>query len=293
MDEKAQSTKISSTFDISSSNITQRIGNEYIVFTQGQIPQGKDVFKINMTLCCLCTNGMGQGRINLVPYSISKGSLMLVLTGQVLDIDSCSSDFESTCILMSNDFFASSGLPIDYKTRSEILHNPIINLNEEQFTSINQYISMVSSVLSHEHPYKREIISHLTCAFYYNVGYYIHQILPLSASFSDNIYIRFMEEVQKSFRSERKLAYYAEKLCLTPKYLSLLIYKQSGKTAAQWIDEYTAMEARALLRSTDLTAAQIAEELNFPSHSFFGKFFRRMIGMSPIEYRKRATATTK
>ncbi|MDR2805936.1 MAG: helix-turn-helix domain-containing protein [Dysgonamonadaceae bacterium] len=79
---------------------------------------------------------------------------------------------------------------------------------------------------------------------------------------------------------------YASKLCLTPKYFSKIIKDNSGISASEWIDNYIILEAKALLKSTNITILQISDELNFPSQSFFGKYFKRVTGMSPKSYRE-------
>ncbi len=68
--------------------------------------------------------------------------------------------------------------------------------------------------------------------------------------------------------------------------MSTIIKQTSGKTAGDWIDDYILLEAKALLKSTNMTIQQISDELNFPSQSFFGKYFKRLTGVSPKEYRK-------
>ena len=70
------------------------------------------------------------------------------------------------------------------------------------------------------------------------------------------------------------------------KYLSKVIKDNSGMSAGEWIDNYVAMEAKALLKSANMTVKQIIDELNFSSQSFFGRYFKRIVGVSPKEYRK-------
>jgi AraC-like DNA-binding protein len=87
-----------------------------------------------------------------------------------------------------------------------------------------------------------------------------------------------------TFDKKRKTS---DKLCVTAKHLSKVVRQTSGKSANDLIDEYVALEAKALLKSTNMTVEQIADELNFPSQSFFGKYFKRVTGSSPSEYRRR------
>ena len=95
----------------------------------------------------------------------------------------------------------------------------------------------------------------------------------------------FIDCVHKSYKKQRGMEFYADKLSLTPKYLSKLIKDNTGTSALEWIDNYVILEAKAFLKSTNMTIQQISDELNFPSQSFFGKYFKRHVGVSPKEYR--------
>ena len=97
---------------------------------------------------------------------------------------------------------------------------------------------------------------------------------------------QFLEIVKDNFRRERQLKFYADALCITPRYLSRVVKECTGSSAADWIERYVILEARALLKSTTMTIQQISDELNFPSQTFFGKYFKRRVGMSPKEYRR-------
>ncbi|MBQ5913729.1 MAG: AraC family transcriptional regulator [Alistipes sp.] len=103
---------------------------------------------------------------------------------------------------------------------------------------------------------------------------------------ADAISKEFMRLVKDNFRSERQLQFYADKLCITPRYLSRVVKECTGSSAADWIERYVVLEARALLKSTSMTIQQISDELNFPSQTFFGKYFKRRVGMSPKLYRR-------
>lgn len=85
---------------------------------------------------------------------------------------------------------------------------------------------------------------------------------------------------------ERSISYYADKLCVTSKYLSQVVYKVSGRFAGDWITDFVILEAKALLKSRKYTVQQIADKLNFANQSFFGKYFKDKVGCSPSEYQK-------
>ena len=106
-------------------------------------------------------------------------------------------------------------------------------------------------------------------------------------SSADILSKEFLALVKDNFKKERQLRFYADRLFITPRYLSRVVKESSGSSAAEWIERYVVLEARALLKSTNMTIQQISDELNFPSQTFFGKYFKRRVGMSPKEYRRR------
>ena len=119
--------------------------------------------------------------------------------------------------------------------------------------------------------------------------YYIAGIINLDKDNKrerkDELFTRFIQLIIKNYRRNRKLDFYADKLFISPKYLSDVIKKISGRTAHDWIDRYILLEAKILLRSSHKTIQQIADELNFPNNSFFSKYFKKHCGMTPKEYR--------
>ncbi len=83
------------------------------------------------------------------------------------------------------------------------------------------------------------------------------------------------------------MTFYAEQLFLTPKHLSRVIKEVSGRSAGEWIDEQVILEAKARLKNLSLTVQEISDQLGFPNQSFFGKYFKRHVGLSPSDYRKK------
>jgi AraC-like DNA-binding protein len=92
--------------------------------------------------------------------------------------------------------------------------------------------------------------------------------------------------VKKHFKQEHSLEFYANKLCITPKHLTTTIKTTTDCTAKEWIDKYLLLEAKALLKSTNLSIQQIADTLHFTSQDIFSKYFKHHIGITPKEYRK-------
>lgn len=91
--------------------------------------------------------------------------------------------------------------------------------------------------------------------------------------------------MQKNYKHERSVKWYSDRLCLTPKYLSEIVKQASGRTARQWLMAFVLIEIKSLLRNTDYSIKQIAQEMNFSSQSSFGKYFHHATGLAPKEYR--------
>ena len=245
-------------------------------------------FMVDMFVCCICSQGETKGRINLIPYTLKGPGIAINTPGQLLENESISSDFQAICILISKDFITNLGLPYNFHTYMSVQENPVLSVSESQFDALMSYCSMVRRLFKVDHPNKLDIIKHLTCAFFYGIGYYFHQTAETKSLTNEEALMQhFLKEVQLSYKRERKVLYYADRLHLSPGYLSTLIKNFSGKTAAEWIDDYVVLEAKALLKSTNMTIQQISDELNFPSQSFFGKYFKRQTGVSPKEYKNK------
>ena len=105
------------------------------------------------------------------------------------------------------------------------------------------------------------------------------------ASRQESICSEFIDVLSHNYKEQRDVAFYADRLCITPKYLSQIVKDKIGKTASEVIEEYVIEESKALLISTTMTIQQISDELHFPSQSVFGKYFKRVTGLSPREYR--------
>ena len=97
---------------------------------------------------------------------------------------------------------------------------------------------------------------------------------------------RFIEMLDRgTYRTHREVSYYADKLCVTPKYLSEVLKKVSGFGANYWINRYTALDISRLLRDKTLTFVQISDIFNFSSPAYFSRYVQRTLGLNPTQYR--------
>ena len=246
-------------------------------------------FRMDVTVGIICIKGTTECSINLKPYTVSGPCLITILPGQIIEYKSISDDFTGSIVVMFSKFTdnlmlnASERLPLFLSFRE----NPFIPLDEKMLERMISFFELLKNMAqAKDHPYRLEVVRYLMLAYLYGAND-LH-ILPNNRKFShqEALVEKFLHLVQTHHKEERGLKFYANKLNVTPKHLSKVIKENSGKPANDWIDDHVALEAKALLKSTNMTIQQISDELNFPSQSFFGKYFKRVTGMSPKEYKK-------
>jgi YesN/AraC family two-component response regulator len=171
------------------------------------------------------------------------------------------------------------------------LDEPCVQVSPEEATYIHDISKLMRSVLCDYTPSanRKKIISSLFAAmFHYVMGILQQHTLPSNGSVSnrtDELFNTFLDLLRQHCSTERSVEFYAQKMNITPKYLSLILKKKSGRNASKLIDEAVVYEAKRLLKYSGLSIRDIALKLNFASQSFFGKYFKQRVGVSPSRYK--------
>ncbi len=244
-----------------------------------------------------CVKGNVKLSINLNEYEIADNSLIVCLPGNLLKVTEIPEDTDGlhyVMIAMSQNF--ASGLRIDFKkVLSEgvaLLKDPVITLPENVKELTAHYLSLMAELSGAELEMRddalRSLMSSMLCVV---AGVWREKVEQLkdaslqSTTRSRMIFEQFIRLVSQYHTQHRNVGFYADKLCLTPKYLSKLIKNASGRSAPEWIDSYVILEAKNLLKYSDIAIKEIVYRLNFPNQSVFYKFFKARTGMTPSGYR--------
>lgn len=166
--------------------------------------------------------------------------------------------------------------------------NLLLPLTTTEQVQIENFITVMWDVLQ-EPVFRKEVIQHLLAGLLYNIEYIAKnkgQSESSPLTHQNDIFQRFISLVNTYSKTERNVSFYADKLCLTPRYLNTVIRQASQQTVMDWINQSIILEAKVLLKHSNRLVYQISDELNFPNPSFFSKFFKRMTGMTPQEYQK-------
>lgn len=236
----------------------------------------------------LVTRGECDVEINLIRYHVKAPALVIIKPEQILVSKSATPDFSASFMVLSKNIFETLYMYISATPLySVISQNPVMEIPDEDLEAYLAFYSTLESLVKRkENPYLTNMLLHSILAFFFSHGYKsFNQRLSASPTSASRLTEKFFRLVQENFKKERFLDFYADKLGITTKHLSRTVKTQTGYTAVGWIERYVVLEAKVLLKSSNLNISQIADELNFKSQSFFGKYFKKCTGMSPKQYR--------
>ena len=254
-------------------------------------PMPKDPRKMTFILIGLCTKGQLRYRIDGKEQVITEGDILIVSEHQVIDGYNPSPTMEGLCIMMSVNFFHEiiksvhdvSSLFVFARTQ------PVLKLEQRECDVFKEFFYVIKKKINDTNNFfRKDLIRTLLLAMFYDVGNIIYRVRNFGEVQvpSEKLFTRFLRLVQTNCKRERRVSWYAQQLCISPKYLSLVVKRISGRTALEWIENYVTMELRVALKNSTRSIKEIAEDMNFPNQSFLGKYFKEHVGMTPSEYRK-------
>ena len=228
--------------------------------------------------------------IDMKTYQVRPNTIVFFKPNSIIRTIKCSSNAAAYFLAFSKSFV--NEIQIDLSTSLPVYMRfgkaPLLPVTPQDVEEIRQLFQMIKTMLrSDKERYRHEIIRTLfTTAFYIITEINQRERTDtVKQGRCEVLFNEFMSLLQRYNKQERNVSFYAKQLNITPKYLSSVVKEVSGKTAARWIDESVILEAKTLLKYSGMSIQEIAYHLNFSTQSFFGKYFKRHLGMSPLEYR--------
>lgn len=270
------------------------IGSDILLIddiAQMQLPQ--EPMRMQCLFLALCLKGSARYFVDSVEHVVEQGDLIIINRGRVTYDSSLSPDCEGICVLIDYDFFKESIKSVNELTSLFLFarRHPVFRLPATKMEFITAaYRRMKEKAAEGGHHFRAQLVQSLLLTMVYEVSdaiYLVQTEAGAGNTRADQIFTQFLLLVEKHFRSERRVGWYSEQLCISPKYLSETVKAVSKRTPNEWIDSYVVMELRMLLSSTSESIKEIAQHLNFSNQSFLGKYFKEHTGMSPSEYRKK------
>lgn len=257
-------------------------------------------YKISFNIVLVCVRGKLQLEVTGEQVSVSDGQIIVCRSHTVLSNYMVSPSVECKLLCVS-DHLLRTILASQMQLWNKMLyHHRFIIINAEaESLAIYQHLSY--QWIRDDSPFKREIlISMLRAALLELCDQMMHGesekesgIVSHGSSRMEMLFHQFLEHLASRHMKKLSVADYANEMCITPKYLSTICRTVSDKSPMTWISEYVMEDITYYLRQTDLTAKEISDELGFPNASYFGKYVRERLGMSPNEYRKKLRSVAR
>lgn len=254
---------------------------------------------VAMNAVVICTSGKAQAQMNGIQMELYKNQIAIIPQNVTVTDVMISPDFDLKGLFLTNRIlrsFLNEKISI-WNDMMYIHRQHIVTMDEDEILFYTHFYDMLTLAIERgkENPYHTEIIQALLRSAILGLCGTMKWMLspgnqlstdhnPLSTS--DSYFQRFLDLLHASDVKHRTVEAYANDLCISPKYLTTICKKNSGKTANEWIKEHVLEDIRYYLKQTDLSMKQICDRLGFPNPSFFGKFVKDHFGMTPMEFRK-------
>ncbi len=254
-----------------------------------------DTMTLDAILLLVCKRGKLQMRIKSKLVVVHPNDVLCCSPNTIMSDLMTSPDFEANILCLSpriiqSVFHSDNNIWNHY---FYLWQHPIINIEEDFLRLYEYYYQLITYRMKFpKNKYNKEVMLSIISALLYDFLSYLGKS-PLKTINNETEYTqgnglfkKFIELLSSHTPKERSVTYYAERLCVTPKHLSTTIKNISGKTAFDWIHEYVLEDVKQQLANPNLSIKEITDYLGFPNMSFFGKYVKTRLGMSPTEYRK-------
>ena len=269
----------------------ERVKQEKVIMADEStlpVTLANDVFVSPNFVISLCHKGSCKADFDMRPIEFKQHDIAVMLPNHIIGHGECSEDYSTTMIVIDREFFDQLTNRESFSGFLKYKDQPNYHLNEEQYTQVTTILATLRLVVEIHHPKRTESLANLLdILFYALTDYRGDESLNTVEVRNTYLFNSFYDLLINNYKQQHEIAWYAERLCLTPKYFSGVIRQITGKSAAQWIDDMLILHAKRLLFTRrDMNIQQIAFELGFKGNANFCRFFKDQTGLRPSQYRK-------
>jgi AraC-like DNA-binding protein len=278
-----------------------RMGDSYMFSHIKGDSEPMPEFDPPMRLDCLtiivCRKGSLDAEINLQNYHVKANALLIINPGTLFRLSNIDySRIDAYILFVSTGFLVDININLNAINIRSLIEkrSPVMRISENEASKLVRYFELLDlNARDEETVFSVNIARSVIASLFYQLLQF--NFLRISHDESDseaprghrsNYVHDFMRLVHLNYTQHRTVAFYAEKLFISPKYLTVLVKDATGRSAADWINEFVIIEAKNLLRYSGKNVQQVAYALSFSNQSSFGKYFKHLTGMSPSEYQK-------
>ena len=265
----------------------------------------RSVVKLTKTGFFLCKEGEVTLTIDETEYHVQKNSILVYFSYSSLHILSHTPNLRGTLIGANLEIIQPMLYNItNFNALFVIKQAPLQHITEEQDKALSQYIALLKEITRKEklctedepcRPINKTVVEIarkqaelLSYSLMLEVLQCYARIATDNVPFSrkDEVLQKFVTMLYRKYRAEHEVTYYAEQQFLTTRYFSTIVKERSGKSPSQWIATALLVDARNQLKNTNMTIKEISDLLCFPNQSYFGKWFKNLTNVSPLDFRK-------
>lgn len=242
----------------------------------------------------LCRSGSAEATVNLRRGRLEPNAILLMLPGSILMLTDISSDFRVTYCVYSRDIFAEASFRMEPAFFRFLSENPICYPRGDEGGAKIWFDIAAYTYRDRENVFRNTIIKNrvqnILLEIYDKLQRFAERDRPAprTTSRQTELFHRFLALVHDHCSEQRDVAYYADKLCISTRYLSTIVQNVSHSSAKELIDKSVILEIKMMLQSTDLSVQEIAYRLHFPDQSYLGRYFKKHTGVSPTGYRRKS-----
>ena len=239
-----------------------------------------------------CRSGRARATINQITCEIRRNTLFYILPGWMLLITECTGDFRVSFCAFSQELFSEAAFRLEPSFFRRLGSYPFYDPDRAVVRSIDAWFAMVSYTYADRNNIHRNTIMRnrlqnalLEIDDKWRRAPADRESRSLASSRQSELFQRFVVLVHEHVSCEREVAFYADRLWISARYLSTVVRASAHCSVKEFIDRAAVLEIKMLLRTTDFSVQEIAYRLRFPDQSYLGRYFKKHTGLSPTEFR--------
>lgn len=268
------------------------VNDEIVVIpTLSGIPAFDAPFSPHYGILTFIKKGWVTGRYNMREIRVNAGDVCIIPQNTSISLSGYSDDLDVTVIIFSGSLTGErikNDRPMKYIL--ELYHNPIVTPSPDVWPMVLNGVSMLEDIAMNQHqPNRLELMRHTFNLLFDMVckPKLYQERTNIIRNRAEHLFEAFVNEVQEHVGESHKVSFYADRLCISPNYLLKVCQEVMQTSASEIIDRFIVLQSQHLLLNfKELTIQAIADKMGFPNQSFFARFFREKVGMTPVQYRQ-------
>lgn len=265
-----------------------------VIVKDGKVGAEQNIaLRLEPFMFILVTKGSINIKVDYCSYTLTTNNFLTIMPTHIIQVVETSIDFDSKILLVAPGFIhLPDSLSPSITQFMQIRKHPIMEFTSEEAMHIVNHITVIKEKIRLRNHSLQSVVIMLALVSFLVEVINLRQVKNMKSTAllptrKDEILNDFLGLLLMHCKKKHEVTFYADKLCITPQYLSVVLKDTTGKTANQLIDEARIVESKMFLRSQEYTIQQVADILCFADQSVFGKFFRKHTGTSPSEYKKK------